>query len=148
MIKTQSPKRLQDHCAKLEAHIRSLTAHDHYSLDCEVPETGIKVHTAEISTICEYEWYEWVMYNYTTWQFPDPNFVLVQYLVPAIDVGSAMTANILNNTGEVVPRFTLRPLTMEEMDNLDLKEHYRKFDEAVISKLGDPATETDFPENT
>ena len=32
------------------------------------------------------------------------------------------------------------------MENPDLKENCRKFDEAVISKLGNPATETNFPD--
>ena len=31
------------------------------------------------------------------------------------------------------------------MDNTDLKQQCNNFDEAVISKLGGPATETDFP---
>ena len=128
MIKTQSPKRLWDHCDELEDRIRSCTAHDHYLLGFEVPETVMKGHTADISTICEYEWYEWVIYNDTTWQFPQPKFVLIQFLIPAIDVGSAMTSKILNNTGEIFPRSTLRPLTMQEMDNPDLKEQRRKFD--------------------
>ena len=58
MIKTQSPKRLWEHCAELEARIHSCTVHDHYLLDGEVPETVIKGHTEDISTIREYEWYE------------------------------------------------------------------------------------------
>ena len=89
--------------------------------DAEVTENVIKDHTAYISTIVEYEWYEWVIYNDTTWQFPDPKFVLGQYFVPAIDVGSTMIAKILNTTGEVVSQSTLCPLTIEEMENLDLK---------------------------
>ena len=99
MIKTQSPKRLWDHCLELEARIRSCTAHDNFSLDGEVPETVMTGHTADISSICEFEWYQWVMYNDATWSFPDPKWVLGRYLGPAIDVGSAMTAKILRITG-------------------------------------------------
>ena len=57
-----------------------------------------------------------------------------------------MTAKILRNTGEVVPRSTLRPLPLGEMDNPYLKKQHRKFDEAVIAKLDDTTSETDFPE--
>ena len=142
MIKTQYPKLLWDHCNELEA--RACTAHSHYLLDGEVPETVIKGHTEDISTIREYEWYEQVMYNDTTWKLPDPKFVLGQYLGPDIDVGSKMTANILKKTGEVIPQFTLRPLTMEEMENPDFKEQRCNFYEAVIAKIGDTATKTDF----
>ena len=67
MIKSQYPKLLWDHCVELEARICSCNAHDHYLLDIEVPETIMKGHIMDISTICEYEWYEWVMYNGTTW---------------------------------------------------------------------------------
>ena len=65
-------------------------------------------------------------------------------MVPAIDVGYAMTAKILSKTVKVVPQSTLCPLTMEETDNPDLKEYCCKFYEAVIAKIGDPTTETDF----
>ena len=76
MIKTQSPKRLWYHCAELEARICSFTVHYHYLLNGEVPETVMKGKSADISIMCEYEWYEWVIYNDTTWKFPEPKFVL------------------------------------------------------------------------
>ena len=81
----------------------------------------MKFHTVDIGTICEYEWYEWVMYNDTTWKYPEPKSILGRYLGPAIDVVSAMTAKIPRKTGGVIPRSTLRPLTLEDMDNMDLK---------------------------
>ena len=64
---------------------------------------------------------------------------------PSIDVGSAMTAKILRNTGEVVPQSIIWPLTLEGIENSDLKEHCRKFDEAVIAKIGEPVTKTYLP---
>ena len=67
MIKTHYPKRLWDHCADLEARILSCNVHEHYSLDSELYETVMNGHTADISTICEYECHEWVMYNDITW---------------------------------------------------------------------------------
>ena len=103
MIKTQSPKRLWDHCGELEDRIRSCTAHDHYLLNRGVRETMMKWQTADISTICEYEWYEWVIYNDTTWKLPYSKFRLGRYLDPAIDVGYAMTAKIPSRNGIVVP---------------------------------------------
>ena len=67
MIKMQYPNHLWDHCDELEARFLSCSSHLQYSLDGEVPETVMEWHTADISIICEYEWYEWVMYNDTTW---------------------------------------------------------------------------------
>ena len=112
MIKKQSTNTLWEHYAELEALICSFTAHDHFLLDGEVPETVMKGYTVDISTICEYEWYEWVMYNDATWQLPDTKFVLGRYLVSYIDVGSAMTSKILSKNGEVIPQSTIFPLTM------------------------------------
>ena len=90
-------------------------------LDNEVPETVMKFHNADISIICQYMCYKWVMYNDTSWQLPHPKFVLGQYLVPEIDVGSTMTSKILRKTSEVIPQSTFRPLMLENMDNMDLK---------------------------
>ena len=101
-------------------------------------------HTVDISTICEYEWYGWVMYIDTTWQFPDTKMVLGRYFGPSIDVGSTMTAKILSKTVKVVPQYTICLLTMEETENPDLKEHCCKFYESVIAKIGEPTTETYF----
>ena len=66
VIKTQYPNCLWDHCADLEACIRFFTAHENSLLDGEVPESIMKGYTLGISIICEYYWYEWVIYNDTT----------------------------------------------------------------------------------
>ena len=87
MLKTGLPKRLWDHCIKLESLICSHTANDIYSTRGEVPETIMKGGTADISQICEYGWYDWVMFRYTMEAFPENKFVLGRYLGPATDVG-------------------------------------------------------------
>ena len=46
-------------------------------------------------------------------QYPAENLVLGRYLGPARDVGPAITEKILKLNGEVVPRSTLRDLTLE-----------------------------------
>ena len=63
MLKSGSPKPLWDHCLELEARIRSHTAHDIYDLDGDTPEGKMKGTTTNISQICDYEWYEWVMFR-------------------------------------------------------------------------------------
>ena len=60
----------------------------------QVPETIMTRDTADISRICQFGWYDWVMYyDHTT--FPDDKALLGQYLGPAIDVGLMLTAKIL-----------------------------------------------------
>ena len=47
-------------------------------------------------------------------QYPADNLVLGRYLVPARDVGPAITAKCLKSNVEVVPRSNLPSLTLEE----------------------------------
>jgi hypothetical protein len=73
MIKTGAPKCLWDHCIELEGLIRYHTANDIYATGGEVPETIMKGGTADISHICEFAWYDWVMFHdiVNTIAFPD-----------------------------------------------------------------------------
>ena len=107
-LRTQSPKKLWDHCLELEAYIRSCTAHDLYKLQDEVPETLMKGSTAVISQFCSFDWFEWVMFLDDE-GFPEDKLCLGRYLGPSIDVGCTMTAKILKSNGEYICRSTLRP---------------------------------------
>ena len=145
MLKTQSPKKLWDHCLELEAYIRSCTAHDLFRLGGEVPETLMKGSTADISPFCEYAWFEWVMYlDDESW--PDEKLHLGRYLGPSVDVGTAMTAKILKSNGEVIPRSTLRRLNQDEIDSKVHAEMRTKFMQEINDKLGPAAIESDFPD--
>ena len=95
------------------ALIRSHTAPTVYELQGEVPETIMTGQTADISNICEYVWYEWVMCLDKTSSYPDDKRTLGRYLGPAIDVGSAMCYNILKANGNIACRTTVRPLTLK-----------------------------------
>ena len=75
----------------------------------QVPETIMTGDTANISQICQFGWYDWVMY-YANTTFPDDKALLGQYLGPAIDVGSMLTAKILKPNGQYVCRSTLQHL--------------------------------------
>ena len=144
MIRTQSPKKLWDHCLELEAYIRSHTAHDMYPLNGQVPETLMKGNTADISNICEYEWYQWVMYIDSACSYPDDKWVLGRYLGPAIDTGSMMTSKILRHTGNHVCRSTIRPLREDELTNPAQIKQREQWDQLLHDKLGQPATAADF----
>ena len=62
MLKSARPKILWDHCIELEALIRSITALNIYGLEDQVPETVMTGQTTDISNLCKYEWFQWVMY--------------------------------------------------------------------------------------
>ena len=86
-----SPKRLWDHFIKLQALIRSHTAHSNYEVDGEVPKTRMTKQTADISNVWYYSWYEWVMFCEKPITYPYSPVILGLYLGPAISVRSAMT---------------------------------------------------------
>ena len=118
MIKTGKHKCLWGHSLQLEALICSNRALEYHILDDEVPEMLMTGQAADISHICEYAWFDWVMFcDGPHLSYPDNNLVLVQYLGPTLDVGPAMCAKILKNNGKVMPRSTLRTLTREEIDS-------------------------------
>jgi hypothetical protein len=111
-----------------------------------VPETIMTGSTANISHICEFGWYDWVMFQDNLPTFSDnTKLILGQYLGPATDVGSALTAKILKLNGQTVCRSTLRHLTDKDTHCPIHLETRRVFDETVASHLGPNATDQDFP---
>ena len=142
MLRSGSPKRLWDYSMELAALVRSHIAHDVYMLEGEVPETMMTGQTADISNLCEYEWYEWVMFRDALASYPDDPLTLGKYLGPAIDVGSAMTYRILKANGQVVCRTTVRPLTAAEEVCAAVTARKRAFTDSIDAALG-PAPSTD-----
>ena len=147
MVRTRSPKRLWDHCLEREAYVRSLTAHDIYKLDGQVPETLVMGNTADISALALFGWFEWVMFRDTVATYPDDKMVLGRDLGPAIDIGPAMTRKILKANGQVVYRSTVRSLTPDEVSDETMKKEREKFTEGVNKALGDPFNNEDFANN-
>ena len=97
------------------ALIRSHTAHTAYELQGEVPETIMTDQTADISNICEYDWYEWVMFLDNVTSYPEDRRTLGRYLGPAIGVGSSLCYNILKADGNISCRTNFRALTWKEL---------------------------------
>jgi hypothetical protein len=145
MIKTGSPRVLWDHCIELEALIRSMTSNNVYMTNGKVPETTMTGSTANMSHICEFDWYDWVMFRDNLPTFPDNKLILGRYLGPATDVGSALTTRILKLNGQTDCRSTLRHLTDKETHYPIHLETRRVIDETVASHLGPNATDQDFP---
>ena len=101
--------------------------------------------TGDISHIAEFGWYDWVMYRDNIPSYPDDKLILGRYLGPATDIGSALTAKILQPNGQFVCRSTLRHLTDEELQSSVHLDKRRQFDESVATHLGPAATVQDFP---
>jgi hypothetical protein len=145
MIKTGSPRVLWDHCIELEALIRSSTSNTVYMTNVKVPKTIMTSSTAKISHICEFGWYDWVMFQDNVPTFPDLKLILGQYLGSTTNVGSALTAKILKSNGQTVCRSALQHLIDEEIYCSIHQEMRRVFDETIANLLGSNATDQDFP---
>jgi hypothetical protein len=145
MLKTGSLKTLWDHCIELEGLICSFTCNTICMTNGETPETIMTGTTADISHICEFGWYDWVMFRDNAPLYPDDRMILGRYLGPATDVGSALTAKILKSNGQYVCRLTLRHLTDKELQCFMHKTLHDDFMTSVIGVLGQPAQADDFP---
>ena len=84
-----------------------------FDLDHQTPETKMHGMSADISDICEFEFYEWVMFNDSQANFPETKFHMGRWLGPAVDVESALTYKILKSNVQVVPCSTIRHLTLD-----------------------------------
>ena len=69
MLKRNEPKKIWDHCLDLESRIRSATTLPRFDLDHQMH--GMY---SDISDICEFEFYEWVMFNDSQTTFPETKF--------------------------------------------------------------------------
>jgi hypothetical protein len=109
----------------------------------EVPETkmtGSTTDISDISHICEFGWYDWVMFRDNVSTFPDIKLTLGRYLGPAANVGSALTAKILKSNRQTVCRSTRRHLNDEEIHCPIHHEMCRVFNETITHHLGPNAT--------
>ena len=147
MIRARAPKRLWDECLEMEAYIRSNTVSGHPLLNGETPETVVSGETADISEFAEHAFYDWVKYRDTIVAYPEDKLVLGRYLGPSIDIGPAMTAKILKDTGFVTNRSTFRALTQDEWDDPAEKEARQAFDRKIAETFGDQSKPDDFGED-
>ena len=143
-MKRNVPKKLWDHCLEMESRIRSATTLPRFDLDHHTPEAKMHGMSSDISDICEFEFYEWVMFNDSQATFPETKFHVGRWLGPAVDVGSALKYKILKSNGQVVPRLTIRHLTLDKLTNPYHIAMKKDFDSDIIQKIGVPANEDDF----
>jgi Reverse transcriptase (RNA-dependent DNA polymerase) len=143
MVKARSPKRLWDYCTELASQVRSNTAHNLYQLHGQTPETKMTGVTKDISHLCEFGWYEWVMYHHPE-SFPNDKEQLGKYLGPTRPgVGSVMSYHVLRENGNVIVVDTLRKLTPQEMESGSHERLRHAFEQAIEKRHGPGTTELD-----
>ena len=147
MMKSRCPKRLWDDCLELMADINSHVVHDNYELDSQTPQATLTGLTPDISTLCEFEWYQWVKWFDHDAQLPDDQEKYARYLGPSRGVGNLMTSKLLNDKGNTLYRSTFRALTREEIDSPKEQELRKAFDVKIEGVLGPDLNPEDLPED-
>ena len=107
MRKTNSPMILWDYCVERRARINNLTAKDNFKLDGTTPHTATMAEEGDISSLCQFGWYEWCYYCEHTAAFPNNREVLGRVLGPVRGEGNEMAQWVLKANGRVVPRRSL-----------------------------------------
>lgn len=138
MVESGAPKVLWDDCLIRAAYVRSMTAHNIYSLGGDVPETLISGATTDISPWAEFKWFEWVKFRDTSVGFPEPKEILGRDMGPALDCGSAMTRKVMKANGQYEKRTSVRALTHDEWHSETEKAARKAFMESLHKKLGQP----------
>jgi hypothetical protein len=138
------PKRCCDDCIVREAYFRSHTSFDFFGLEVKVPESRVKSEPVDISTITEYEWYEWIKFCDISASFPVSKVQLGRYLGPAIDIYPAMARKIMKANGQVMYQTSVRSLTHEEIASPFEKQARLDFEIQIEEKFGPPLAEAEF----
>ena len=136
MHESDSPMSLWDYCVERWARINNLTAKGNFKLHGITPHTATLAEEGNISSLCQFGWYEWCYYHEQTAAFPHNREVLGQVLGPARGEGNEMAQRVLKANGRVVPRQSLRPLTTTERHSpVEGKEH-NVFDALIERSMG------------
>ena len=74
------------------------------------------------------------MFNDSQATLPETKFHVGRWIGPAVDVGSALTYKILKSNSQVVPRSTIRHLTLDKLINPYHIAIIKAFDDNIMQK--------------
>ena len=139
MRESNSPLRLWCYCAERRASIFTLTAKNLYQLQGTNPYTATLGEMGDISSLCQFAWYEWVYFRQGKASFPLMKEELGRCLGPCRNEGNEMCQAILQANGQIVPRRTLRRLTAHERAASNEVESKKRgiFDGLIRERYGD-----------
>ena len=107
MRESNSPMILWDYCVERRARINNLMAKDNFKLHGTTPHTATLAEEGDISSLCQFGWYEWCYYCEQMAGFPHNHEVLGRVLGPARGECNEMAQWVLKANGKVVPRRSL-----------------------------------------
>ena len=125
------------YCVERRAAIINATVRSNFLLQGNTPHTKLTGQPTDISSLCEFGWYEWVIYRIEGEKFPYQHQRLGRTLGPAKNAGNMMSQWVLTAGGEVMPIQTLRALTPSEYNRPSMRDRMRDFDDFIKRKFGD-----------
>ena len=129
---------LWDFCAQRRALIHNLAPRNLFQTGKQSLyqyQFGVR---GNISNLCSFDWYDWCYYREEGKNlFPMQKELLGRVLGPAKNEGNEMAQNVLSFTGHVLPRRSVRKLTLVEMEKESEKAKRLDFDVKIKSLLGD-----------
>ena len=93
-------------------------------------------NSGDISNICTFAYYEWVYYR-DHGNFPQNKEQLGRVLGPIRNEGNEMAQAVVTHKATVVPRRTMRKLTISELNNESEKSKRVNINAKIRAKLGD-----------
>ena len=103
--------------------------------------------TVDLSSLCEFEWFEWVMFFQPKEAYPEDKMFIGRWLGPATDVGTDITYKVLRPDGGYVCRSTVRYWTSKEEVNPVKMDKRLSFMKHLNSCIVHAAKLSDFPLN-
>ena len=70
----------------------------------------------DILNLCQFGWYEWVYFRQKNYAFPFQKEDLSRFLGPTNNDGNEICQWVLHKNVQVVPRRTLRRLSLDELN--------------------------------
>ncbi len=135
MREANSPLCFWDYCLERRARINNLTAKNVFRLQGTTAHT-LTTGEGDISNLCQYGWYEWCYFREHSAAFPNNQEILGRVLGPARGEGNEMAQWVLKASGRVVPRQSLRPLTVAELHSPVEVQERQGFDELIERRWG------------
>ena len=136
MRESDSPLPFWDYCVERRARINNLTAKDNFKLHGTNAHTATLSEEGDISSLAQYQWYDWCYYREQKQKFPFNRELLGRVLGPARGEGNEMAQWVLTAKGTVVPRRSLRPLQVAELHSpVEIKKR-QVFDALIERRWG------------
>ena len=135
MRASHSPMVLWDYCLERRALIHNTIPRPLFQLNGLTPHEATLGAPADISNLCNYNWYEWVYYR-DHGSFPENKEKLGRVLGPVRNEGNEMAQSVLTFNGTVVTRQSIRRLRPSEVNSTTEQRKRKLFDDRVEKKLG------------